>query len=214
MGKAKVEKRRPSRRISQRLQKRTYVKLMRNVERNEAKKMEVFVKNEEDILSSHKHLHESTIKDCLNTYGFTANPSLPTWKNVENALCQQSPEEYFNRPSQMAFHNLCGSIRQTPKGIGTTLGLGLKFYVQTDQAPFSLEKSFQRFEKDMRTKVTFAGKPQKDTPKKIYVKSTDWVPDTAENHVEDRIRLFCKSISAENNFLRKQQGKHYNLTFL
>ena len=120
---------------------------MKILDKKEAKKMEVFVRNEEAILRTNEHLLNATKKACMNNYGHVADPNLPTWKNIENALCLQTPDEYFNRPARMAYHNLCTKL-PSPKGIGTTLGLGLKFCVQSDRAPHSLTKSFERFEKD------------------------------------------------------------------
>ena len=149
---------------------------------------------------------------CKRTFGFAADPSLPTWKNVENVLAYMKTDEYFNRPNNMTYHNLCTSIRP-PQGIGTTLGLGLKFCIQSDRAPDFVEKSMNRFSDDIRKKYLFAGSAMKDTPKKIYIKSP-WIPDPASDHVEARIDSFARALSAEHNFLTKHLGKSSNLTSL
>ena len=163
----------------------------------------------------------STLKDkaiflsklnCKRTFGFTSDPSLPTWRNVENALTQMEVNEYFNRPNNMTYHNLCSNLHP-PQGVGTTLGLGLKFCVQSDRAPDFVEKSMIRFSDDIRKKYLFAGSAMKDTPKKIYIKSP-WIPDPAPDHVEDRINTFARALSAEHNFLTKHLGKSSNLTNL
>ena len=112
--------------------------------------------------------------ECKETFGFDADPSLPLWENAESVLSEMSPLDYFNRPHQMAYHNLCVH-KQPPPGIGTTLGLGLKFCIQTDRPPSTLHRSFSRLENDVRKKYVFAGSQMKDIPQKIYVKS-DWIP--------------------------------------
>ena len=120
--------------------------------------------------------------------------------------------EYFNRPNQMAYHNLCNNVKP-PDGIGTTLGLGLKFCIQTDKPTNTYNSSFTRFTDDLRKKYIFAGKAKKETPKKILVKS-DWIPDYTTGHVEDRLSTFCKSILTEHNFIYRNHKKSSNLTHL
>ena len=120
--------------------------------------------------------------------------------------------DYFNRPSNMTYHNLCSDL-QPPQGIGATLGLGLKFCIQSDRAPEFVEQSMNRFSADIRKKYLFAGSAMKDTPKKIYIKSS-WIPDPAPDHVETRINTFARALQAEHNFLTKHLGKSSNLTNL
>ena len=121
-------------------------------------------------------------------------------------------DEYFNRPSNMTYHNLCTTLHP-PQGIGSTLGLGLKFCIQSDRAPDFVEKSINRFSEDVRKKYLFAGSVPKETPKKIYIKSS-WIPDPTPEHVEDRMSTFARALSAKHNFLTKNLGKSSNLTSL
>ena len=173
----------------------------------------MFIKNDQDIKAIVPSAIRSTNNELLTSYGFISKPYEPKWHNIEAVLGNMSPGQYFNRPSQMAYHNLCENT-QPPDGIGTTLGLGLKFCVQEDRPPDVLGNSFKRFQTDVRKKFTFAGTPPKtETPAKIYVKS-NWIPDPALEHVEKRISTFCKTIHAELKFLRKIQKKSSNLTAL
>ena len=204
---------RPSRRIAQRSLKRRKTKQILSNKRDVEKQNDAIVRNEKDVIIGTKLAIESVKRNCIKDFGYVADPYLPKWRNMENAISHMTPADYFNRPNQMAYHDLCRT-KKPPDGIGSTLGLGLKFCVQSDQPPNNLKTSYTRFANDVRTKLIFAGCPPKDTPKKIYVKSKDWLPDTAEEHVEKRIITFCKAIAAESNFLRCTQKKSSNLTIL
>ena len=100
-------KKRPSRRITQRKFRRGYIALNKVVDSMEARKQKAIVRNEEDILNGTKRKLLSIEKDCKVAFGYAANPDLPLWSNTEKALYHQSPEEYFSRPSKMAYHDLC-----------------------------------------------------------------------------------------------------------
>ena len=139
---------RQSRRITSRKLRRAYIALNKVVDKMETRKQKAIVNNEEDIINGTKRKLLSIEKDCKIAFGYAANPDLPLWNNTENALYHQSPEEYFSRPNKMAYHDLCTN-RRPPAGIGSTLGLGLKFCVQTDQQPKSFSKSFERFTNDV-----------------------------------------------------------------
>ncbi len=121
-----------------------------------------------------------------------ADSKEPLWKNIEEVLGKMTKFQYFNRPKQMAYHDLCTKLRP-PKGIGATLGLGLKFCIQKKHPPNNLEQSFQRFISDVRKRFIFAGKMKDITPSKIYIKST-WIPDPAEEHVEQRLQQFIQQV--------------------
>jgi hypothetical protein len=41
---------------------------------------------------------------CVQSYGFTSDPTKPLWTNVTTALSNMHPITYFSRPSNMAFH--------------------------------------------------------------------------------------------------------------
>ena len=154
-----------------------------------------------------------TIQNCLDTYGYVGDPSRPLWHNVERVLLQMSGPEYFNRPQNMTFHDLCTELK-APEGIGVTLGLGLKFCIQEDFPKNTYLHSFARLQDDIRKRYIFDGKESLcKTPKKIYVKSS-WIPDPVEDRVESRIGNFSRAILAEHNFLRTTIKKSSNLTLV
>eukprot|EP00957_Ditylum_brightwellii_P114848 8757523-Ditylum_brightwellii.AAC.1 len=81
--------------------------------------------------------------------------------------------EYFTCPATMTYHNLCQNL-PPPPGLGTLLGLGLKYAVQPKQHSNkrTLEMIIEQFKRDVRLKYTFAGvPPEREYNKKIYIKS-------------------------------------------
>ena len=120
--------------------------------------------------------------------------------------------EYLHRPSQMSYHNLCKNI-QPPKGIGITLGLGLKFCIQPNTPPPNLNKSYIRFVQDVRKRYIFAGIKQPETPKKIYTKS-EWTPDKTEDPIEQRLMKFISQIQQYKKVINDSKRKSTNLTTL
>ena len=117
---------------------------------------------------------------------------------------------YFHRPSQMSYHDLCTNT-SPPKGIGLTLGLGLKFCIQANTPQNNLNKSYDRFISDVRKRYIFAGTTQKETPKKIYTKSR-WIPTTTEDHIEDRLHKFVSQIQHTKNMMNKRNKTSTNIT--
>jgi hypothetical protein len=96
---------------------------------------------------------ESTIiwksrDEIQKSYGYIGDKTEPLWQNVERIISRMSMFQYFNRPKNMAYHNLCIN-KSPPKGIGSTLGLGLKFCIQSPLPPPNFKKSFERFTEDI-----------------------------------------------------------------
>ena len=150
--------------------------------------------------------------DCIESFGYVAAKENPLWENAENVLGNMTTYEYFNRPFQMAYHNLCETL-SPPKGIGITLGLGLKFCIQADKPKNDISTSFDRFSEDVRKRFIFSGQKLGSTPKKIYIKSK-WKPketDTVE-HLESRLSSFINNLYHERRIKIKQQQKATNIT--
>ena len=210
------KRKRPSRRVAQRILNRKKRLLQSTLEQHQSNidkqlKRGIVASLERSSTLQAKATFLTKLK-CKHNFGFASDPALPVWKNVENVLAHMQVKDYFNRPNNMTYHNLC-TKSHPPKGIGSTLGLGLKFCIQSDRAPDFVDKSVNRFSDDVRKKYIFAGSVPKETPKKIYIKST-WTPDPAPEHVEDRMDAFARALSAEHNFLTKNLGKYSNLTNL
>ena len=75
-----------------------------------------------------------------------------TCGQTESKFLALTPQSYFIRPNNMAFHNLCQNAT-LPPGIANLLGLGLKYCLE---APLprsqltGLQQSLTRFERTVR----------------------------------------------------------------
>ena len=122
-----------------------------------------------------------------------------------------SAAEYFNRPVNMTYHNICNK-KKPPDGIRVTLGLGLKFCIHQDKPKNAFQRSFSPFTDDVRKRYLFAGSALDcNTPKNFFVKP-DFIPEPATEHVEDRMSKFYGSILAEHKFLHNNTHKSSKLT--
>eukprot|EP00956_Cyclotella_meneghiniana_P025681 scaffold54047_cov117-Cyclotella_meneghiniana.AAC.1 len=103
-------------------------------------------------------------------------------------------------PSNMAFHDLT-EHQIAPPEAKSLLGLGSKFIVTPETTTGSLEKNFQRIQRDFYLSVYFASDcdddlniwtgtdNDKDNRSKLYVKSK-WTP-TDLDYVEDCLKHLC-----------------------
>ena len=120
------------------------------------------------------------------------------YDNAKLTFLKMPLTKYFNRPHQMKYHNLCRNLKP-PHGVGSLLGLGLKFCIQPPTpSPDILDKSFDRFFRDVRLRYHFTGIPDEIqepmVDKKIYVKST-WDPKRQENEgLETNLHNFRREL--------------------
>ena len=205
--KPKEKRKRQSRRISQRKKQKQKINDKINNNNSIEQPLLIQLQKEKQIKSI---IQQQTIDSNIKTYGFSCNYNLPQWNNLENVITSMTKLEYFHRPSQMAYHNLCTQVTP-PQGIGITLGLGLKFCIQAKTPPTNLNNSFTRFIDDIHKRFIFAGQKQNNTPKKMYVKST-WKPEKTESHVEERLTLFMKYIQNEKIKIHRRITQATNLT--
>jgi hypothetical protein len=63
-------------------------------------------------------------------YGFTSNPTLPTWKNIQIILPNTPAKTYFSQPISQATFNLANSTTGLPLGTLSHLTLGLKCFLK------------------------------------------------------------------------------------
>jgi hypothetical protein len=161
-----------------------------------------------------KIVHQNGRRESLQAHGFYSDHTEPPWKRVEEVLGNMTKFQYFNRPQHMAFHNLCSQITP-PKGIGATLGLSLKFCIQSKLPPPNFEKSFEQFIDDVRKKFMSAGTFNSfDTPKKLYIKS-EWIPDnTQQEHMESRLKAFWLQMNQIKKLHQQNATPSTNLTNL
>lgn len=126
--------------------------------------------------------------------------------NVLNQLLQMPVWLYFSRPFNLAFHNLTDNA-MIPANIWSLLGLGLKFCFWEGKTIGKKAIDYDRFRKDLYTRIFFAGE-EREIPA-LFIRSK-WepppslVPDEAKAHLS----WFIWKLKQE--FIR--QKDHSNLT--
>ena len=100
---------------------------------------------------------------------------------------------YFNRPSNIAFHNLTHNFT-IPVHLRSLLGLGLNYCLCQPSLLGSRSLDCDRFRKDIYTKMIFAGERTSAPP--LHAPS-NWQPDPLQVPLELRART--------TNFLRDLQ---------
>ena len=140
-------------------------------------------------------------------FGFVADIHKPIRHNAADYLAQMSPWAYFNRPSNMAFHDLTSKINP-PKNLRTLLGLSLKFIpcprYNTPWATYE-NITFPRLNHDFRIKAYLADRldpteEDDDNPfnSRLYVRS-EWNPP---DHLYPFPRELPRRIHAFQTFLQ------------
>ena len=71
--------------------------------------------------------------------------------------------------------------------MGSTLGLGLKFCVQSSTPNQKMD--LERFHSDVRKKFIFVGaiSQKEECPKRLLIKS-EWVPDEQDSVLENKLK--------------------------
>ena len=91
-------------------------------------------------------------------FGFIADASHTTSRNAQDRLASMETWNYFNRPTNMAFHDLT-SYKKPPRNLRSLLGLSLKFIpTPRKNTPWHTYETnaLPRFERSMRLKAFFA----------------------------------------------------------
>lgn len=137
-----------------------------------------------------------------------ADEHLTTNHNLSIVIRNQPSWFYFSRPSNTACHDMTTS--HTPPPIfRSLLGLGLNF---CPTPRFTQHRAMQdylkRFQKDLFTKVFFAG-AQSLPPGKLFLRS-DWEPpdDKVPLELKRRLRLFTRKVAS---LYRLRQARVPNL---
>ena len=158
-------------------------------------------------------ISRATRRDCLHWYGFIADPDLPVWKNVVNAIGDMHPRQYFNRPNNMAYHNLCTCLTPPP-GTASLLGLGHKYCIERPKPFTELRSGVHRFRRAVRLKDYLKqhelGNSNEDYNSKLYVKSL-WNPPHADGNKELRMIDFATRLECEGARVKKRHPRT-NLT--
>jgi hypothetical protein len=186
-----MKRKRKSRRISQRFQKR-----QRKKEQSEQWKL--YQEEKHKIQNQERQLIRSIRHKIMVTYGFVANPNFTSQHNACLQLARMPCWYYFSRPSNLAFHDLTTSI-PPPKNLRCLLGLGLKFCPTPSFSTASTVTSLDRFKRDLLCKTYFAGKPLKneDYDPKLHI-SSNWIPQDwmIPHAIHRRFRNFASSLQS------------------
>ncbi len=117
-----------------------------------------------------------------------------------------TPHEYYTRPGNMAYHNLC-TTATPPPGTAALLGLGLKFCIESPRPFQDLDSSMQRFRRDMRMHCRFNlgattndGEDEDEYNPRLYIRS-QWTPPLAPSNFEFGFDNFDKLVTDERRSL-------------
>ena len=199
------KKKRLSRRISIRRNRKTFFKKFRHMPTLQHTPTTT-------ALHTYHQATTHTTEYCNRNFGFTANPNLTHWENCKQILQQTTYNKQKNQPiKNLTFHNLCSKYKPPP-GTKNLLGLGHKFIPQRHFPKPILHQTLANFKRDVRLKYTFAGEipsPMSKNDKKIYIKS-DWDPPTGNDELESRLSAFSttltESIATHNSSIPKSSN--------
>ena len=48
---------------------------------------------------------------CVENFGLVADPKKPVWMNIKEHMFNMSVQKYFDRPTNMSYHNLCTHLK-------------------------------------------------------------------------------------------------------
>ena len=149
----------------------------------------------------------------LLAYGFNANPHLTAQHNASIQLGNMLAWFYFDRPRNLAFHDL--TTCSVPPNLKTLLGLGLKFCPVPRHTSNASADALFRFRKDVLCKAYFAG-PDPDLAEfdPVLYHPKGWIPPLwdCSSDLLRRLDTFDSAITATfrkrtrltNNLLRHQ----------
>ena len=140
----------------------------------------------------------------------------PTVSHFRNACRLSSAPQAIRQslpiPSNLAFHDLTAN-KIAPPEFKAVFGMGDKFIRTPEYTTGDLSNNHERFKRDFNIKVLFAGKEQKDSETKLYVKSL-WEPLDFEippwvhrrlGNFQRRVSALFKKKKAQSNFLPFQE---------
>lgn len=109
------------------------------------------------------------------------------------------PWLYFTRPYNIAFHNLCNPLTEIPPRTRSLLGLGLNFCPRPPRTSRATDVDFDRFQRDCKTRLFFAGNNRPPPNNKLFIRS-NWQPDPQHISTDFCSRLDRFAESVKSNF--------------
>lgn len=150
-------------------------------------------------------------------FGFTTDPEIALWENSSRILGQVPVNQYFSQPKTLAFHNLCMANTALPPGVATTLGLGLKYCIESPKPQSQavwIQKSLRRFARSIRIHKTVRDRDSADNGGISYIPglyiASNWNPKRVDRKTESCLAQFEAEINRKLSLLPRR--KHYNLS--
>lgn len=110
---------------------------------------------------------------------------------------------YYSRPSNIAYHNMCSSGPPPPSCTRSLLGLGLNFCLRSTYSSSPLDPDFQRFCKDIYTRMILAGNSTPLPANALFIRS-DWEPNIDDIPMELRARVSAFVNEAKKLFHKRR----------
>ena len=171
--------------------------------------------NNREIVAIEKNANYNLHQTSHRVFGFVADHTKSVRDNTRIILETMTPQQYYTRPGNMAFHNLC-TTASPPAGTAALLGLGLKYCIEPPRPFQNIDISMQRFRRDMRLHCRFNldattddGKNNEEYIPRLYIPSK-WQPPQAPSNFEFTFDNFDKMITEERRSL--PWTRRFNLT--
>ena len=126
------------------------------------------------------------------------------------AIAEMNSDDYFRRPSKMAYHNLCEKL-SPPPGTSQLLGLGLKFCIERPVPRPDIRTSIFRLRRQVRLREWLkknASLSDNYIPN-LYVPSK-FDPPPASAEIEDSMMFMASEI--EDQIAKNIRRRHFNLS--
>ena len=145
-------------------------------------------------MSQVKHRINQFNRRLQQQYGFLANINLSKYRNARQVISNMPDELYFNHPICKAIFTFTKA--PLPPGTKSLLSLGLKFCIRHRKPTNNIEKSIERFQHDVRTRVWVAEQEDNDRDfnPKLYLKNPFWDPPWAGDQIEAALESFVLQI--------------------
>ena len=114
------------------------------------------------VLSTNLLLAETKLEEYKNKieeqYGHCADPTQATWKNVQTYILKMTPRNVYARPTNHTSHEYY-RLKPMPPSSRSLLGLRYKFCPTRPRPKNNVNKTIDRFKKDVRRIAFFGDKP-------------------------------------------------------
>jgi len=129
------------------------------------------------------------------------------WQNVQYQLSNRDWDLLASKPQNLQCHILGKANELISQSDKELLGLGLNYCINSEPTLPHGTIDLQRFEKDVRTKIMFAGSPLPPMPK-LFTPNMTFQPDELQPSVKNALREFEEALKQHGQAHRS----HPNIT--